>query len=193
MCGVAAARVDREGERPIPNKTRPNTGEDPEQVSRIEPLSTDGPSPSTTTGPVSLAVANAPEEREGLTRGTNAPSDATVKCTSEGDREEPAARAKPGDRGSPAKAELGERPWYKSSPQPSGISRLAPEMEKPCQPRYQWSCRDASQSARARDPTSFRLSQSRGCDKARGATGRAAWLPAPRRKEPTSRPDSGEV
>ena len=69
-------------------------------------------------------MAKAPEEREGLTQGTNAPSDATVKCASEGDREEPAVRAKPGDRGSPAKAELGDRPWYKSSPQPSGISRL---------------------------------------------------------------------
>ena len=137
-----------------PNKTRPNTGEDPAQVSRIEPPSRDDPSPSTKTGPVSLPVVRALEEREGLTRGTNAPSDATVKCASEGDREGPATRAKPGDRGSPAKAELGERPWYKSSPQPSGISRLAPETEKPCRPRYRWSCRDISQSVRARDPTS---------------------------------------
>ena len=54
---------------PFPNKTRPNTGEDPEQVSRIEPPSTDGPSPSTKTGPVSLPVAKAPEERKSLTRG----------------------------------------------------------------------------------------------------------------------------
>ena len=66
-------RVDRGGERPTPNKTRPNTGEDPEQVSRIEPPSKDDPSPSTKTDPVSLPVAKAPEEREGLTRGTNAP------------------------------------------------------------------------------------------------------------------------
>ena len=65
--------VDRGGERPTPNKMRPNTGEDPEQVSRIEPPSKDDPSPSTKTGPVSLPVAKAPEEREGLTRGTNAP------------------------------------------------------------------------------------------------------------------------
>ena len=110
-------------------------------------------------------MAKAPEEREGLTRGTIAPSDATAKSASKGDREEPAARAKPGDRGSPAKAELGERPWYKSSPQPSGISRLAPETEKPCRPLYRWSCLDTSQSARARDPTSSRLSQSRGATK----------------------------
>ena len=72
-------------------------------------------------------MAKAPEEREGLTRGTNAPSDATATSASEGDREEPAARAKPGDRGSPAKAELGESPWYKSSPLLSGIPRLAPD------------------------------------------------------------------
>ena len=94
----------------IPNKTRPNTGEDPEQVSRIKPPSTDDPSPSTKTGPISLPVARALEVREGLTRGTNAPSDATARCASEGDHEEPTARAKPGDRGSPAKAELGEHP-----------------------------------------------------------------------------------
>ena len=125
-------------------------------------------------------------EREGLTRGNSVPSDATVKCASGGDREEPAAQAKPGDRGSPAKAELGERPWYK-------ISRLAPETKKPCWSRYRWSCRDTSQSARARDPTSSHLSQSRGCDKARGTTGRPAWLPAPRRGEPTSRPNSREI
>ena len=82
----------------------------PEQVSRIEPPSTDGPSPDTKTGPVSLPVAWTPEEREGLTWGTSAPSDATGDCASEGDREEPAARVKPGDRGSPAKAELGKHP-----------------------------------------------------------------------------------
>ena len=114
--------VDQGGECPTLNKTRPNTGEDPEQVSRIEPPSTDDSSPSTKTGPVSLPVAKAPEESEGLTRGTNAPSDATAWSASEGDREEPAAQAKPGDRGSSAKAEPGECPWYKSSPLPSGIS-----------------------------------------------------------------------
>ena len=84
-------RVDREGERPIQKKTRPNTGEDPEQASQIETPSTDGPSPSTKTGSVSLPVAKTPEEREGLTRGTNAPSDATGECASEGAREGPAA------------------------------------------------------------------------------------------------------
>ena len=98
----------------------------------------------------------------------------TLQSASEGDREEPAVRAKPGDRGSPAKAKPRERPWHKSSPLPSGISRLTPEMEKPCRPRYQWSCRDTSQSARARDLTFSRLSQSRGCDKARAGTGRLA-------------------
>ena len=133
-------------------------------MSRIKPLSEDDPSPSTKTGPVSLPVARAPEEREVLTRGTNAPSDATADSASEGDREEPAARAKPGDQGSPAKAEPGKHPWYKSSSLPSGISHLAPETEKPCRPRYRWSCQDTSQSASARDQTS-RLSQSRGCDK----------------------------
>ena len=61
------------------NKTHPNTGEDLAQVSRIEPPSRDDPSPSTKTDPASLPVARALEEREGLTRGTNAPSDATVK------------------------------------------------------------------------------------------------------------------
>ena len=157
------------------------------------PESNPSQSPSTKTGPVSLPVAKAPEEREGLTQGTSAPSDATVKCASEGVREGPAARAKPGDQGSPAKAELGEHPWYKSSPLPSGISSLAPETERPSQPRYRWSCRDTSQSVRARDLTSSRLSQSRGCDKVRGATGLTAWLPTPRRRESTSRPDSGEV
>ena len=129
----------------------------------------------------------------GSDSGDQWPSDATAKSASEGDHEEPASRAKPGGRGSPAKAELRERPRYESSPQPSGISRLVPEMEKPCRPRYRWSCLDTLQSARARDPTSSHLSQSRGCDKARGVTGRPAWLPAPKRREPTSHPDSGEV
>ena len=145
------------------------------------------------TDPVSLPVARALEVREGPTRETNAPSDATARSASEDDREEPAARAKPGDRGSPAKAELGERPWYKSSPPPSGISRLAPETEKPCRPRYRWSCQDTSQSARAQYPTSSRLSQSQECDKARTATGLPAWPLAPRSRGPTSHPDSGEV
>ena len=57
-------RVDRGGERPTPNKTRPNTGEDPKQVSRIEPPSKDDSSPSTKTDPVSLPGAMAPEGRE---------------------------------------------------------------------------------------------------------------------------------
>ena len=62
---------------PSPNKMRPNTGEDPEQVSRIEPPSKDGPSPSTKIGPVSLPEAKTLEEREGLTWGTSEPSNAT--------------------------------------------------------------------------------------------------------------------
>ena len=90
--------VDRVGERPTLNKTRPNTGEDPAQVSRIEPPSRDDPTPSTKTDPVSLPLAKVPEEREGLTRGTNASSDATARRASEDDREEPTARAKPGDK-----------------------------------------------------------------------------------------------
>ena len=100
-------RADREGERPIPNKTRPNTDKDPEQVSRIEPPSTDDPSPSTKTCPVSLPVARALEVGEGLTRGTNAPSNVIARRASESDREGPAARVMPGERGSPAKVELG--------------------------------------------------------------------------------------
>ena len=158
-------RVDQGGERPTPSNTRPNTGEDPAQVSRIEPPSRDGPSPSTKTGPVSLPVAKPPEEREGLTRGTNASSDATARSASEDDREEPATRAKPGDQESPAKAELGESPKHKSSPLLSGISRLAPETEKPCRPRYRWSYQDTSQSARARDPTSSRYHNPEGATK----------------------------
>ena len=104
-----------------------------------------------------------------------------------------APNAKPGDRGSPAKAEPGERPWHKSSPLPSGISQLAPETEKPCRPQYRWSYRGTSQSARTQDLTSSRLSQSRGCDKARARTGRPAWLPAPKRQESTIHPDTVKV
>ena len=103
---------------PNPTKTRPNTGVDPEQVSRIEPPLTGDPSPSTKTGPVSLPPAKPPEAREGLTRGTTGASDATAMSASEVDREEPTARAKPGDPKSPAKAQLGEIAWYKISPLP---------------------------------------------------------------------------
>ena len=39
------------------------------------------------------------------------------------------------------KAEPGESPWNKSSPPPTGISRLAPETEKPCRLQYRWSYR----------------------------------------------------
>ena len=95
-------------------KTRPNTGEDPAQVTRIEPPLTDGHSPSTKTDPVSLPPAKPPEASEGLTQGTSAPSVATAKSASEDAHEEPAARAKPGDRGSPAKAEPGEIPKHKN-------------------------------------------------------------------------------
>ena len=62
-------RFDRGGEHPTPTKTRPNTGEDPAQVSRIEPPSTGDPSPSTKTGPVSLPPAEPPEAREGSDSG----------------------------------------------------------------------------------------------------------------------------
>ena len=97
---------------------RPNTGVDPEQVSRIEPPLTGDPSPSTKTGPVSLPPAKPPEAREGLTRGTTGTSDATAMSASEVDREEPTAPAKPGGPRPPAKAELGEIAWYKISPLP---------------------------------------------------------------------------
>ena len=109
---------DRGGEHPTPTKTRPNTGADPAQVPRIEPPSTGDPSPSTKTDPVSLPPAKPPEAREGLTRGTTASSDATARSASEDDREEPTAPPMPGDRESPAKAELGEIAWNKISPLP---------------------------------------------------------------------------
>ena len=89
-------RFDRGGEHPNPTKTRPNTGVDPEQVSRIEPPLTGDPSPSTKTGPVSLPPAKPPEAREGLTRGTTGTLDATAGSASEVDSEEPTAPAKPG-------------------------------------------------------------------------------------------------
>ena len=150
-------------------------------VSRIKPPSIDDPSPSTKTGSVSLPVARALEVREDLTRGTNAPSDATVKCTSEVDGEEPATRAKPGDRRSTAKAELRERPWYKSSQQPSGFSRLAPHGKtlpasvSMVMPRYFSVCKGTRSDF-------FSFITIPRCDKARGTTGRPAWLPAPRRR-----------
>ena len=55
---------------------------------------------------------------------------ATAKSASEDDREGPGARAKPGDRGSPAKAEPGEIPKHKISPLPIGISRLTQDRRK---------------------------------------------------------------
>ena len=37
------------------------------------------------------------------------------------------------------------------------------------------------------------VKESRGCDKSRGAPGQPAWPSSPKRREPTSRPGSGEV
>ena len=107
-------RFDRGGEHPNPTKTRPNTGVDPEQVSRIEPPLTGDPSPSTKTDPVSPPPAKPPEAREGLTRGTTGTSDALQGAHPKSTVRNQPAPAKPGDPRSPAKLSWGRLHGTKS-------------------------------------------------------------------------------
>ena len=121
---------------PTPTETRPNTGEDPEEVSRIELPAEDGPAPSTKTDPLSPPGTEAPEAREDLTRGTSASSNVTAGSAFEDDSKEPTSPAKPGAPRAPAKAEQGERTKHEISPPPTEISLPVPGQEKSWQPRH---------------------------------------------------------
>ena len=95
---------------PTLTEKRPNTGEDPEQVSRKETPSEGDPSPSTKPGLPPPLVTEAPGEREDQTRGTNGSSNATAESAFEDAREVPASPAMTGAPTAPATAERGEPP-----------------------------------------------------------------------------------
>ena len=173
-------------------RRRPSTGEDPEEVSRIESPGEDDPAPSTKTDPPSPSETEVQGVREDPTRGTSASSNATAGSACKDDCEEPTSPAMPGAPKAPATAERGDATMQEIAPPPTEISSPAPGQKKSWQPRYRWSYRGSLQSARERDLTSPRYSLPPGSDKARADPGRSFWPQPPRRRGPVSCPGTRE-